>query len=110
MMDRKYHREYSQKYYHKRKKILTKMLGGKCVKCNSKKKLQFDHIDPSTKSFKLGKLLNHKWSDILEEIKKCQILCFDCHINKSREEGSFIKNRRERVRLVEETVLKTAGV
>lgn len=52
-----------------------------CVECGSVKKLELDHIDPSTK-------IDHKiwsWAEKRrkEEIAKCQVLCRICHIEKT---------------------------
>lgn len=55
--------------------------GGGCVRCAGTEKLQFDHIDPKTKSC-------HKiwtWSKARRDIElaKCQLLCERCHIQKT---------------------------
>ena len=43
--------------------------------------LQFHHRDKSQKKFKfsVGNLGNYKWETILKEIKKCDIICPNCH-------------------------------
>jgi len=79
--------------YHKIRDECIKKLGGCCVVCGSRHRLQFDHKDPSSRKFKIGKLLNYKLEELEEEIKKCQLLCIRCHIKKSKEEGSLGKNR-----------------
>jgi 5-methylcytosine-specific restriction endonuclease McrA len=93
MMPRSYHKKYSREYYHKRKKELLHLLGEKCVKCGSTEGLDFDHIDPNSREFKIGKLLNYSKERVLQELSKCQLLCKKCHTNKSKKEGSFNKNR-----------------
>ena len=78
-----------------RKKLLTEMLGGKCVSCGTTENLQFDHIDPTTKSFSIGK--RYRCKDVFEEIKKCQLLCCDCHWKKTSEDykqKKILKKRR----------------
>jgi len=67
-----------------RKKLLIEMLGGKCKSCGTTKNLQFDHIDPTTKSFSIAK--RYRCKDVFEEIKKCQLLCYECHLKKTSEE------------------------
>lgn len=67
-----------------RKLQLVEMLGGKCSKCGYDKNLSalhFHHIDPSQKNFKLGMriLSNKRMEFILEELKKCELLCANCH-------------------------------
>lgn len=78
--------------YHKRKKWAIKYLGGKCIECNSTKELNFDHINPDTKSYTITSMLSYSNEKIMKELKKCQLLCLDCHKNKNRVEGSYSKN------------------
>ena len=81
------------KYYQKVKENWIQSLGGKCVECQSQERLEIDHINPKEKSFSLSKV----WSQIkyreliLEELKKCQVLCYICHKQKSNEESSIRK-------------------
>ena len=86
MKDRAYHRDYSRSYYHVRKQKCFEILGAKCVKCGSIENLQFDHIDRASKSFPIGKLLNKRWSEVLKELEKCQVLCQPCHSIKTTTE------------------------
>ncbi len=85
------------------------MLGGKCVKCESVENLQFNHIDPNTKSFAIGKLLNFPKQVVSDELKKCQLLCKSCHNDKTiiNKDGFDKKARGEKVsssKLTEEMV------
>ena len=71
------------------REILLEKLGGKCVECGSTEALEFDHIDPSTKSFNISAGY-HKPREVLEnELSKCQILCNKCHIEKSKKDSKF---------------------
>lgn len=68
----------------KRKTELVNSMGGCCQSCGYKNNLaalQFHHINPKEKIFVLDvrNLTNRKWNYILEEAKKCQILCANCH-------------------------------
>lgn len=89
---RAYMREYMRRRYHEKMAEFREMLGGQCARCGSKKNLQFDHIDRRTKKnhrHVIGSLWN-KPADVIEaELKKCQLLCADCHLIKSREEGDM---------------------
>lgn len=70
--------------YHKRKAYYIDLMGGKCVLCGSEVDLEIDHIDPSTKEFALGKAFaGFSTKRIEQEIKKCQLLCKSCHIEKT---------------------------
>lgn len=68
----------------KRKKDFINLLGGKCSKCGYNKNiaaLDFHHINPKQKETPLnfGFLLKMKYDKCLQEIKKCIILCANCH-------------------------------
>lgn len=57
---------------------------GGCSRCGYHKNLaalEFHHINPTTKSIilKTGSLTNRKKELVLEEIKKCILLCANCH-------------------------------
>lgn len=73
-----------------RRSKLIEMSGGKCVKCGSTEELHFDHKDPKQQEFRLnGKMLDGSWEKILEEWSKCQLLCRICHIEKTKQDGSW---------------------
>ena len=51
--------------------------------------LQFDHIDRNTKTYTISKMISKsKFSikDIKQEMRKCQILCYACHKEKTSKE------------------------
>lgn len=85
-MNRDYHRNYSRKYYHKRRNELLSKLGGKCVKCGSTEHLEFDHINSVEKRFNISDLLNRSKQETETELQKCQLLCHSCHTKKSNKE------------------------
>lgn len=48
--------------------------------------LTFDHRDPTTKVHEITRSLSGlKWTTIKAEVRKCQILCFNCHMIKTHE-------------------------
>jgi len=74
----------------KRRNLLIEMSGGKCVRCASTEILNFDHKEPKDRSFRLnGKDLDGSWNKILDEWKKCQLLCRKCHLLKTKENGEY---------------------
>lgn len=81
-----------------RKEKLLKLLGGQCVLCGSIKDLEFDHIDPVDKVFVICDNLTRSFNELLEEIKKCQLLCHSCHLEKTIQQfkGREPINKRNR--------------
>lgn len=96
MRTREEQRAYQRKWLADRRNKGIEILGGKCVKCHNTEGLEFDHIDPSTKHPKLVGVTNTFWSwswnRIHEELKKCQLLCHDCHKKKTVD---FLKSTRK---------------
>lgn len=79
------------KWQERRVHLIT-LLGGCCSRCseNSIEKLEFDHIDRSKKSFGLsGANFEKRMECLVQEAKKCQILCMDCHIAKTKIEMGY---------------------
>ena len=91
---------YKQKYYEENKARLRETqkqlkrknrlwalneLGGQCVDCGATENLEFDHIDPAQKHFKITHYLSsiNKLSD---EIKKCELRCKKCHRQRSNKQ------------------------
>lgn len=90
---------YDDERYVDRKKVLVAAMGGVCATCESDEELEFDHVDPATKSFSIMKRWNSPLTELLEELKKCQLLCKVCHLAKtssakSVEHGGGISGRR----------------
>lgn len=72
--------------------------GKSCVECGSTTLLELDHIDPAQKT-------SHRiwtWSKERRaaEIAKCQVLCSECHLSKTRAE------RRAKVKCGTESMYK----
>lgn len=66
---------------HRLKQRAADFLGGCCNRCGYDKCLaamDFHHVVPSDKSFAIGETVR-KWSDIEAELKKCDLLCSNCH-------------------------------
>ncbi len=67
-----------------RKRKLIKIAGGQCCDCGYKRNiaaLEFHHIKPEEKSFgiDLRKCSNLQWDKLAEEVKKCVLICANCH-------------------------------
>lgn len=101
---------YDKAYKAKKKQRAINLLGGKCVNCNTLERLQFDHIKNDREGSKktITYMLNTtSWEKVMEELKKCQLLCFSCHIKKSNSErgrtglhlhGTMTKYRADKCR------------
>lgn len=79
-----YNKAYQKERYAKEKGELIKKLGGKCVMCGATEDLEFDHKDKSTKTFSITAKLHS--ADIDSELEKIQLLCHDCHLQKTHKD------------------------
>lgn len=84
-MSTEWHNAYNRQRHNRIRKEYIKTLGGKCVRCASKRNLHFDHIDASTKAYDVGAHLLDSRDKVMAELAKCQLLCQRCHIAKTRE-------------------------
>ena len=74
----------NRKRYHRRKYWIDKIkMSSGCVECGYAKNsaaLDFNHIVPSEKEFLIPRFLGGgNLKRIFKEIRKCQILCANCH-------------------------------
>lgn len=69
----------------KRKNITFSILGKVCNKCGSTENLEIDHINPFTKNLRAGdgSIWDLPDEEFYVELKKCQVLCRKCHVDKS---------------------------
>lgn len=67
------------------------VLGGECVECSSKYRLEFDHIEPSKKSYDIMKNIWKSYGELERELAKCQILCKSCHIKKTKRDNGQLE-------------------
>jgi hypothetical protein len=79
------------------KKLLEYMEGKKCETCgyDDVRALEFDHIAPVDKADSISNLLYAKmnWERAMEEMKKCRILCSNCHSLHTAEQQGHRKIR-----------------
>lgn len=99
---RKYYRAYNVVYrrahreYFKGKRrsaaidkrfILNGLKNRPCVDCDGRFNpwvMQFDHINPALKRFNLGRSESKSVADILAEAKKCEVVCANCHAERTQ--------------------------
>jgi len=90
-----------------RKINLIELKGGGCEECGYNKNitaLEFHHKDSNMKEFSLNTriLSNSKWSNILKEVDKCDLLCSNCH-----REKHYFENTIENIKkILEDNNLK----
>lgn len=71
-----------QQRWKSRRLELIKLFGGKCSKCGYNKNyaaLDFHHLDPKEKEYDWSKLRLQKWETVINEAKKCILVCRNCH-------------------------------
>ncbi len=68
-----------------------------CVDCGEPdwRVLEFDHIDPASKSFSISRGIadGRNIDSIKTEIKKCEVRCCNCHRIRTRREKHWGKGR-----------------
>lgn len=70
----------------KRREKIISYLGGKCCKCGLTINLEINHINPKEKSYNIGKIQDSAWEKILGELKKCELLCKQHHLEATRQQ------------------------
>jgi hypothetical protein len=81
-----------------RKFLLDYLLKHPCESCGEADPivLEFDHLDPDKKMFSIGNLLHRSKLSLIEnEIKKCRVLCANCHRRRTAEQFDWWKFRQE---------------
>jgi len=85
-------RKNKEKYY---KIVIDILKKNPCSLCKEKDilVLEFDHIIPKTKSFSICEGVNKGVSmkRFIEEIKKCRVLCANCHRRETAKSMNFWK-------------------
>jgi hypothetical protein len=71
-------------------------MGGKCTKCGwhrNQAALQFHHTGSNKKDFIIGNVANKSWDVIKMELKKCVLLCANCHAvtHSTKNESGLLK-------------------
>ena len=81
--DAKKYKKWQKKARKERKKKLVEMFGGSCPFCKYDKcykSFDFHHLDPSKKDMSVSRCgMLTKWNTIIKEVKKCIMICANCH-------------------------------
>ena len=78
------HDDFMKEIYQQKRIAISEIKASlQCAKCGEKKsyKLDFHHSDPNIKDQNVSRLIcgTYKLDRALEEIKKCTVLCANCH-------------------------------
>ena len=59
--------------------------------------LEFDHLDPKTKNMHVGNMPNEGYSikRIKEEIRKCEVVCANCHRKRTVKARKWYSNHEQ---------------
>lgn len=74
--------KYVKNFRERKKQKAVEFLGGKCQLCGYDKHykmLEFHHLDPNEKDFAISSKTSWGFSRIEDELKKCAVLCPNCH-------------------------------
>lgn len=74
--------EYIKTWRNKMRKHALDAFGGECGICGYRKctqALEFHHVSPSEKDFSIGSSNIANWSKIVVELRKCVMVCTNCH-------------------------------
>ena len=86
--EREYARVYQFFWAKRRKTKVDSLMQKPCLDCNKRfppECMDFDHVR-SKKSFHIGRLRNGRsWKAILAEVKKCDVVCANCHRIRTQE-------------------------
>jgi len=89
--------EWRIKRVHDRRKLIDNIkLSSGCLHCGYNSHavaLDFDHLNPSEKSFNISKhFITTPIKKLMKEINKCQVLCANCHRVKTKQNLMDLKN------------------
>ena len=103
---RKYHNRYIERALKRRRarkqayriNMLNYLKDKQCENCGNAdiRVLEFDHIDAANKSFGIARGIDYtrNWEELLLEIKKCRILCANCHKIRTAEQQGWYRTAR----------------
>ena len=78
-----------------RTNMLRYLVGKTCEFCGETdiRTFEFDHISPHEKIFGIARSvsLGYSWNEVEKEIKKCRLLCANCHKKQTAEQNGWYK-------------------
>ncbi len=70
--------------------------------------LHFDHLDGGDKVNSVSRLSTYKWSAVLKEIEKCQVLCANCHAIATAERRHVAREAKKKEKVDHQLRLRLA--
>lgn len=61
-----------------------------CVDCGKSYPyyvMDYDHVDPLGKVNNIARMVNHSWKALKAEIAKCELVCANCHRERTHNRG-----------------------
>jgi arsenate reductase-like glutaredoxin family protein len=89
---------YQAERWKKRKLKAIELMGGKCINCGycrNYSALEFHHKDPSQKDFDFNTGRRCSWDRLIQELKKCALLCSNCHREEHNPDMTFSGEKTE---------------
>jgi len=81
-----YMNDYLKRRWQRRRVQAVEQLGSECIICGSDQDLEFDHIDPETRTMTIARASTRSEEFFQSELSKCQLLCVPCHSEKTERE------------------------
>jgi len=112
--------KYCHERWKSRKFEAVQLMGGCCCQCGYSKNLSaldFHHVNPSEKESNWGAISKKPWNVVIQELKKCILVCKNCHaeihhpimstkIIANLETSAFSSLNKERVTHLQSNALK----
>lgn len=96
-----YYKSKNRQYYlsHRAgyRKRLDTFKKGPCADCKieySPWQMDFDHRKGQKKSFNIGSRRSAYWQTLVKEILKCDVVCSNCHRNRTHERTRALENQK----------------
>ncbi len=105
--------KFQKERWKKRKIEAINLLGGKCNVCGYCKNyaaMEFHHLNPNEKDSDWAKTKEKSWVKIVEELKKCVLLCSNCHRETHNPNASICENVYVNISLQEYKTLEPTGM
>ncbi len=93
------------KFYGNRKTLINALKSNPCMDCGKSFQpcqMDFDHRDPSKKLCDINSMVYRRsWKAIVEEIKKCDLVCANCHRERTCVENKYDERKSRKKEYVD---------